>query len=147
MPNDNGPTHIDSFNHLDPDPDALTIDQIDLGLFYGPAICIDVSHIPEMTDITAERLDGAWRHQNSRSILEITVSFTPPHMTNTQRPTSLSPTFAGLGESGAQWIPDKGIKTFGGDSPTPDNPTSKIYPIHLMCRYNQKMHYENLILT
>ena len=28
MLNDNGPTHVDSFSHLDPDPDAPTIDQI-----------------------------------------------------------------------------------------------------------------------
>ncbi|MDH5421421.1 MAG: cyclase family protein, partial [Acidimicrobiia bacterium] len=49
MLNDNGPTHVDSFSHLDPDPEALTIDQMNLDLFYGPAICLDVSHVAEMT--------------------------------------------------------------------------------------------------
>lgn len=59
MINDNGPTHVDSFSHLDPDPEAQTIDQMDLNLFYGPAVCLDVSHVPARTDITADDLDNA----------------------------------------------------------------------------------------
>ena len=36
------------------------------------------------------------------------------------------------------------MKTFGVDTPTPDNPTSKTYPCHMMCRRNSITHYENL---
>ena len=43
MMNDNGPTHVDAFSHFDPNPDALSIDQMSLDLFYGDAICLDVS--------------------------------------------------------------------------------------------------------
>ncbi len=147
MLNDNGPTHVDSFSHLDPDPNALTIDQMDLDLFYGPAICLDVSHVPEMTDITAEHLDAAL----AASGLTINQGdhcffYTGTYDKYAQKNEYLTH-FAGLGASGAQWIVDKGIKTFGVDSPTPDNPTSTIYPVHLMCRYEKKTHYENLILT
>src|SRR6266487_3842863 len=39
MLNDNGPTHVDSFSHLDPDPSAQSIDQMPLDLFYGTAVC------------------------------------------------------------------------------------------------------------
>ena len=42
MLNDNGPTHVDSFSHLDPDPSAQTIDQMPLDLFYGTAVCLDL---------------------------------------------------------------------------------------------------------
>ena len=52
--------------------------------------------------------------------------------------------FAGLGESAAEWIVERGVKTFGVDSPTPDNPTSKTYPCHMMCRREHITHYENL---
>ncbi len=55
--------------------------------------------------------------------------------------------FAGLGASSAEWIVERGVKTFGVDSPTPDNPTSKTYPVHMMCRRVHKTHYENLVLT
>jgi hypothetical protein len=40
MLNDNGPTHVDSFSHLDPDPSAETIDKMALELFYGTAVCL-----------------------------------------------------------------------------------------------------------
>jgi kynurenine formamidase len=36
------------------------------------------------------------------------------------------------------------VKTFGVDSPTPDNPVSKTYPCHMMCRHAHVTHYENL---
>ena len=54
MLNDNGPTHVDSFSHLDPDPAADTIEKMPLELFYGPAVCLDVTGFPPRTDITAE---------------------------------------------------------------------------------------------
>ena len=147
MLNDNGPTHVDSFSHLDPDPDALTIDQMTLDLFYGPAVCLDVSHVPEMTDITAEHLDAALADSG------LTIEpgnhcffYTGTYDKYAGEDEYLSH-FAGLNESGAQWIIDNGIKTFGVDSPTPDNPTSTTYPIHMMCRHEKKTHYENLVLS
>ncbi len=42
---------------------------------------------------------------------------------------------------------DHGVKAFGVDSPTPDNPASKTYPIHMMSRREHITHYENLVLT
>ncbi|MDH3250638.1 MAG: cyclase family protein [Acidimicrobiia bacterium] len=147
MLNDNGPTHVDSFSHLDPDPEAPTIDQMPLDLFYGPAVCLDVSSVPEQTDITAGHLDAAL--ESSGLTLEpgdhcffYTATYdkyagTSEYLTN----------FAGLGESAVQWIVDRQVTTFGVDSPTPDNPTSRIYPAHMMCRRERKTHYENLVLT
>jgi kynurenine formamidase len=55
--NDNGPTHVDSFSHLDPAEGAETIDQMPLELFYGTAVCLDVTSFEPQTDITAEDLD------------------------------------------------------------------------------------------
>ena len=52
--------------------------------------------------------------------------------------------FAGLGESAAEWIVRRQVKTFGVDSPTPDNPASTSYPVHMMCRREHITHYENL---
>lgn len=147
MLNDNGPTHVDSFSHLDPDPDAPTIDQMALELFYGPAICLDVSSVPEQTDITADHLDAAL----ASSGLDVEPGdhcffYTATYDKYAGKSEYLT-NFAGLGESAVQWIVDKQITTFGVDSPTPDNPTSRIYPAHMMCRRERKTHYENLVLT
>jgi kynurenine formamidase len=147
MLNDNGPTHVDSFSHLDPDPSAPTIDQMPLELFYGDAICVDVSDIAPQTDITSGQIEAALAAANLElrrgdMMFFYTATFdrfqgTPRYLTD----------FPGLGAESSQWLLDRGVKTFGVDSPTPDNPTSRTYPCHMMCRANHITHYENLILT
>src|SRR5204863_10137648 len=54
------------------------------------------------------------------------------------------PEFAGLGESAAEWIVSRQVKTCGVDSPTPDNPASTTNTVHMMCRREHITHYENL---
>jgi kynurenine formamidase len=147
MLNDNGPTHVDSFSHLDPDPEAPTIDQMALNLFYGPAICLDVSDFPARTDILAEDLD---RTLESSGLAvnpgDHCFFYTATYDRHRDQPEYLT-SFPGLGPSACQWILEKQIGTFGVDSPTPDNPASTEYPVHLMCRHERKTHYENLVLT
>ena len=147
MLNDNGPTHVDSFSHLDPEPGAASIDQMPLDLFFGPALCLDVSHVPAGNDITAEHLDEALANSGldlnpGDMLFFYTATYDRYHGTS-----EYLSEFAGLGESAAEWIVAKGVKTFGVDSPTPDNPTSRTYPIHLMSRRERITHYENLVLT
>jgi len=142
--NDNGPTHVDSFSHLDPSPDAQTIDQMSLDLFTGPAVCLDVSHVAAKTDVTAQHLEAA----NEASAVkvergDILLLHTATWNRYAGAGEYLSE-FPGLGETGATWIRDQGVKTFGVDSPTPDNPVSTVYPCHLMCRHSGITHYENL---
>ncbi|WP_213451279.1 cyclase family protein [Rhizomonospora bruguierae] len=144
MINDNGPTHVDSFSHLDPDPSAQTIDQMPLALFYGPAVCLDVSAVPARQDITAAHLDAA--EAAARVAVEpgdILLLHTGTHGRYAGDPRYLTD-FPGLGESASDWIHERGVKTFGVDSPTPDNPASKTYPCHMMCREHRITHYENL---
>ncbi|WP_448609745.1 cyclase family protein [Geodermatophilus sp. URMC 60] len=142
--NDNGPTHVDSFSHLDPAPGAETIDQMSLDLFYGPAVCLDVTGFQPQTDITAEDLDRI----ESESPVEVQrgdiVLFHTATWNRYVGDKRYLTDFPGLGESAAEWIVQRGVKTFGVDSPTPDNPASKTYPVHMMCRREHITHYENL---
>lgn len=147
MLNDNGPTHVDSFSHLDPDPAAQSIDQMDLDLFYGSAICLDVSGAAPRCDISAVDLDAALERSGLTLERGDLCFFHTADFDRHAGTDAYLNEFPGLGESAAQWIVDKGIKTFGVDSPTPDNPSSSIYPIHMMCRREHITHYENLILT
>lgn len=144
MLNDNGPTHVDSFSHLDPDPDAQTIDQMDLDLFYGPATCLDVSGIAPQTDITADDLDRIAAASPAEVLAGDVLLFHTGTWKKYQADKRYLSDFPGLGESASQWIVDHGIKTFGVDSPTPDNPISTSYPCHMMCRREHITHYENL---
>ncbi len=142
--NDNGPTHVDSFSHLDPTPGAETIDQMSLDLFYGPAVCLDVTGFQPQTDITAEDLDRI----ESESPVEVQrgdiVLFHTATWNRYVGDKRYLTDFPGLGESAAEWIVQRGVKTFGVDSPTPDNPASRTYPVHMMCRREHITHYENL---
>ena len=147
MLNDNGPTHVDSFSHLDPAEGASTIDEMPLDLFSGAAICLDVSAVPERTDITAEHLDAALTASGltlERGDMCFFYTATFDRYRGTDEYTT---NHAGLGESASEWIVERGVKTFGVDSPTPDNPTSTTYPCHMMCRREHITHYENLVLT
>jgi kynurenine formamidase len=147
MLNDNGPTHVDSFSHLDPAPGAETIDQMPLDLFHGAAICIDVSSVPEQTDITPEHIEQGLQAAGLEVRQGDMCFFYTATFDRYQGTSQYLSNFAGLGAEAAEWIVAMGIKTFGVDSPTPDNPLSKTYPVHMMCRRVHKTHYENLVLT
>jgi kynurenine formamidase len=142
--NDNGPTHVDSFSHLDPDPDAATIDRMPLELFYGPAVCVDVTGAPPRTDIPVSRVeeglatDGLELREGDivlfRTGTHERVGGTKAYLTE----------FPGLGADVADWIVDRKVKCFGVDTCTPDNPDSRTYPVHMMGRAQNVTHYENL---
>lgn len=142
--NDNGPTHVDSFSHLDPAPGAQTIEQMDLDLFYGTAICLDVTAFAPRTDITADDLDEALTASGQELQRGDIVLFHTGAWNRLSGTKEYLTDFPGLGDSASKWIAANGIKTFGVDSPTPDNPASTSYPCHMMCRREHITHYENL---
>ena len=147
MLNDNGPTHVDSFSHLDPDPAAQSIEQMSLDLFFGDAICIDVSSAAPRTDISAADLDRALAASGLDLRRGDMLFFHTADFDRHRGTTAYITDFPGLGADACEWIVEKGVKTFGVDSPTPDNPSSTIYPCHMMCRREHITHYENLVLT
>jgi len=139
---DHGPTHVDAISHLDPRPEAPTIDRMPLETFFGPGTCIDVSHKVPHSYITADDLTAASEGadlQPGDVLLLYTATYDryygKPEYTNQ---------YPGLDESGASWLLERGVKIFGVDSPSPDNPISRTYPVHMMCRERGMTHYENL---
>ena len=112
-----------------------------LDLFYGEATCIDVSHFEPRTYITASDIDATIaKHgadvRKGDILLFFTATFNKVY--STAEYVSMYP---GTDESASMWIVEKGIKTFGVDSPSPDNPASRTYPCHMMCRKYGITHY------
>jgi len=141
---DHGPTHVDALSHLDPRPEAPSIDKMPLDLFYGDATCIDISHAEPRTYISADDLDNIVAKtgldvRKGDILLFYTGTFNRLHGKK-----EYVSDYPGLDESGSMWIFEKGIKTFGVDSPSLDNPISRTYPLHMMCRKYGITHYENL---
>lgn len=141
---DHGPTHVDAINHLDPSPDAPSIDQMPLSTFYGPGTCIDVSDAKPRTDIGPQQLDravaaaGDLLRPGDALLLHTGVA---ARIGGTAR---YAHEYPGLSEESAQWLLQREVRIFGVDSPSPDNPASRTYPVHMMCRRSGLTHYENL---
>jgi kynurenine formamidase len=139
---DHGPTHVDALSHLDPRPDASTIDLMDLGQFCGEGTCLDVSGVPAREYITAEHLDRAAASADLRAgdVLLLRTGTAELHGGTPEYTTQ----YPGLDSSAADWLRDRRPKVFGVDSPSPDNPADRIYPVHLFSRESGITHYENL---
>lgn len=141
---EHGPTHVDALRHLDPREGAAAIDAMPLSTFYGPAICIDVSDAAPRTDIGAAALEDAL----ARSSQELRPGDALLLCTGTHRRLHGTPEYTtqypGLDADASQWLVERRVKVFGVDSPSPDNPASRTYPCHMMCREHGMTHYENL---
>lgn len=141
---DHGPTHVDSISHFNPAPDAAPIDQMPLETFYGTAVCIDVAHKGVHEYISAADMDAACASANvTVNPGDILLIRTGTHDKYANTP-AYSNQHPGLDDSAADWLAEKQVKAFGVDCPTPDNPISKTYPVHMMCRRTGITHYENL---
>lgn len=141
---DHGPTHVDALSHLDPDPAAPTIDKMALDLFYGPAVCVDLTNKRPHEYINAADLDEALGRSKvdvRRGDIFLLYTGTFNRLGGTSDYLSQYP---GLDEGGSMWLVEHGVKTFGVDSPSPDNPISRTYPCHMMCREHGITHFENL---
>ena len=141
---DHGPTHVDAISHLDPAEGAPSIDEMPLATFYGTALCIDVSHVEPPDYITVDDLvqglEGAGQVlERGDALLLRTGAF--ERFGGTAEYTSR---YTGLDEQAGNWLAENGVKIFGVDSPSPDNPISRTYPVHMMCRQRHITHYENL---
>ena len=141
---DHGPTHVDSISHFDPSPGAPTIDAMALERFFGPAICIDISDAPVRTDIEPDELESALGASGQELREGDILLLNTGHYRRHGGTPEYTSEFAGLGEAAGDWLVQRGVKAFGVDTPTPDNPASRVYPVHLMCRREHIHHYENL---
>ena len=141
---DHGPTHVDALAHLDPREGAPTIDVMALETFYGDATCLDLSHKAPQAYISADDMDAAEAAAGTRvepgQILLVRTGAYERHHGDV----AYLSQYPGFDESGSEWLRARGVKAFGVDSPSPDNPISKTYPCHMMCRAHGITHFENL---
>ena len=142
---DHGPTHVDAFSHLDPRAGRAD-DRRD-----GPRHLLGRRDVPRHLgrpaasstrpgSASTARSPSRTRTCSTGDVLLLRTG-TAERLGGTPEYTSQYP---GLDQSAADWLGDHKVKIFGVDSPSPDNPADKIYPVHLFCRENRITHYENL---
>lgn len=141
---DHGPTHVDAISHLDERPGAPTIDEMPLDTFWGEGICLDISDLGAREYCDAERLDRALAQSpvklRAGDVLLLRTGAADRHEGTRQYTTE----YGGLDQSAADWLEAHEPKIFGVDSPSPDTPGDRIYPVHMYCRRRGVTHYENL---
>jgi len=144
MLSDHGPTHVDAFSHLDTREDAPHIDEMALETFCGPATCLDISDVGPREYCDAARLDRALAESPAElrpgDILLLRTGAAERHGGTREYTTE----YPGLDASAAAWLGEHVVKSFGVDSPSPDNPIDRMYPVHLFSRDHRVTHYENL---
>lgn len=141
---DHGPTHVDALSHLDPRADAPRIDAMPLDTFWGPGTCLDISDLGPREYCDAERLDRALAASPAELRPGDVLLLRTGAADRFGGTREYAREYPGLDGSAAAWLADRAVKVFGVDSPSPDNPADRVYPVHLMCRERGITHYENL---
>ena len=139
-------THVDALCHFNPDPAALSIENMDVSIFFGDAICIDVSFVPELNYITIDHLKQALT-KSGQSIRkgDILLLYTGMYDKHGGKPEYLT-VQQGLNEESSCWLLETGVKLVGIDAPSTDAYTlDPTYPNHRMSAKYGITHVENLI--
>lgn len=140
--NEHGPTHSDATYEYD--PKGHYIDEMPLEYFYGPAICLDVSHVSPDDYITPSVLKTALE-KSGQVLLEgdIVLLYTG-HYNRAYGTEEWLTRYTGLNYEGAKWLADNGVVNIGIDAPAIDNPIDPLFSGHLVCREYQMTNTENL---
>jgi kynurenine formamidase len=146
--NSHAATHVDSPRHCDPRPNAMSIDQVPLDWLYGDAVCIDISHFAPKAWISKTDLQAAVQKSPMPIKRGDIVLFYTGHWNRTRGTPQYPTDNAGLTKEACEWLADQGVKCFGVDAVTPDNPIdqaeNRIFPCHEVLRDRRFIHLENL---
>ncbi|MGY0692573.1 arylformamidase [Virgibacillus sp. FSP13] len=126
-------THIDAPYHFD--DNGMTVDQLDVNLYIGKAIVLDVSHVDTITPEVLRAYD--WDDGVTRVLLKTNLPNNPTHFPESMP--VLDPTIAAF-------LHKKGMKLLGVDMPSVDAPDSKELDTHHALHKNEVHILENIML-
>ncbi|MBY0335051.1 MAG: cyclase family protein [Acetobacteraceae bacterium] len=142
---DHGGTHVDAPVHFDATPGARTIDEMPLEDFFTEAVCLDLSHVPDGTDITIAHLEAAEAAAGVTIRPGDTVLLHTGFYLRHAGKESYITEFPGLTKESATWLGQKGIRMFGVESVSPGRPGRNNFEVHHVCRDLGFIHMEGVI--
>ncbi|WP_255152306.1 cyclase family protein [Halorarius halobius] len=149
---EHGPTHVDSFNHLDPANDT-SVDEIPLERFYTDGIALDLSHKSSDEFIEVEDIEAQLEEHDLEIREGDTVLFHTGHrqenygIDDVDKRRAYMFDHTGLSGEAGWFLHDHGVGNFGIDAPTVEHASAastKEYPVHDMCAEHEILHMENL---
>ncbi|KAB2730819.1 cyclase family protein [Brucella anthropi] len=132
-------THVDAFFHTN--PTGAKIDEMPLDIFMGTAVCLDLTHIPDLGDIDVADMEAAERKAGVKIKGHIVLINTGLHARHYPR-NSVMHSNPGLTAAATHWLADRGSKLHGIEGPSTDRPNSPEYPSHRVCRDRGITHVE-----
>lgn len=140
--NEHGPTHSDAVYEYN--PNGPTIENMPLEYFFGPAVCLDLAHIPASRYIEVADLQQALR----KSKLEIErgdiVLLYTGHYNRSYGKEEWLTVYTGLTMEAAEWLAKQGVVNIGVDAPAIDHPKDHRYSGHAICAQYGMTNTENL---
>lgn len=137
-------THTDSVSHVDPRPEAPSIEQLPLEWFYTSAICIDLSHLPPRTLYSVADIEQALARHGLAIRPGDTVLMHSGHYRRTRDTDAYAEEYSGLSREAAELIYGRGAVNIGAEAPSIDVAGTTTYPAHLVCRELGRLNTENL---
>jgi len=140
---EHGPTHSDAVWEYN--PEGPTIDKMDLNMFWGDAICVDLTHIRYPNYIEVEDLDKAVK-KAGLNIKEgdIFLMYTG-HYNRTYPDNGYSGCYTGLSYNAAEWLAKQGVVNIGVDASAIDlTPDDLDFSGHWVCGKYGITNTENL---
>ncbi|SCZ79877.1 cyclase family protein [Acidaminobacter hydrogenoformans] len=141
-------------------PDGETIENMPMSTFWGDAICLDVSHVPETRYIEIEDLDNAVKKAGLDIRKgDIVLMYTGHHERYYGKPAGeaiLKPAlgyyggdefqtrYTGISEDAARWLAEQGVVNIGIDAPAIDHPDDPSFAGHFVCGEYDMSNTENL---
>lgn len=135
-------THVDAFFHMN--PKGQTIDEMPLEMFFGKAVCFDMTHVPDLGEITVADLEEAQRITGITVDGHIVLLNTGLHRRHYPDPI-LFDVNPGLSAEATHWLADHGSIVHGVEGPSTDIMSTNLFPSHRVCRDRGITHYEWLV--
>lgn len=135
-------THVDAYYHMS--PNGLPIDQMPLDLFFGKAVCFDMSHIPERGKITVADMERAEKEAGVKVDGHIVLFYYGIHDKYFPTPEVLRRN-PEVSPEVVKWLKDRGSRMHGVEGPSTDIMDTKLFPSHRACRDLGLSHFEWLV--
>lgn len=135
-------THTDAI--FEYDPGGATLDDMPLEYYYGPAICLDISHIRHPDYMTSGVLEAALAASGQEIRAGDIVLLYTGHGDRTFGTKEFINVYSGLDRSGAVWLAEKGVVNIGIDSLAIDHSDDTTFIGHAVCAEYQIVNTENL---
>lgn len=135
-------THVDAFYHFN--PKGQTIDQMPIEMFFGKAVCFDMTHIPDLGEIQVGDLEEAESKTGIKVDGHIVLLHTGLHARYYPDPIifSVNP---GISAEATHWLADRNSRLHGVEGPSTDIMKTNLFPSHRVCRDRGISHYEWLV--